>query len=304
MNVRRWIGTSVCFSLLMGAPLLGCGEDTEEQASGTGTVLFTTWGEEYIEEEIPAAPPADEGIVDGWTVKYEKFLVVLGGVTVGNSGGTEAARMSGSKLFDMHVAGEKTVASFDVPAKAWDAASFVIGPADDATVLGEGATQEDLDAMKAGGYSLHVKGSAIKDGVTKAFDWSFQGKTLYRDCKAEVDGKEVHGVVVTQGGMDTAQLTIHGDHFFYDDLEAASAERRFDAIACADANGDGDVTLEELGQASLLPDANATDEACMNRPVYKPGSQPVNDLRAFVTALSRTVGHYRGEGECISEKID
>ncbi len=300
---RGWMGGLV-LGLALGLALSGCGDDESDGDSvGNGTVRFTTWGEEYIEQEIPAAPPAEEGLVDGWTVKYSKFLIVFKDITV-SGGGTEAARMTGSKLFDMHAAGEKDITSFEVPAKAWTSTSFVVGPADDTTQLGEGATQQDLEAMKAGGYSLHVKGSASKNGVTKTFDWQFKTKTLYRDCKAEVDGKEVHGVVVPQGGEDTVELTIHGDHFFYDDLEAATAERRFDAIACADANGDGEVTLEELEQATLLPDANATDEACKNRPVYRPGSQPVNNLRAFVTALSRTVGHYRGEGECISEKME
>jgi hypothetical protein len=111
-------------------------------------------------------------------------------------------------------------------------------------------------------------------------------------------------VVVTNGGTDAVQLTVHGDHLFYDDLEAPTAQRRFDAIACADADANGDVTLEELGKASLLPDSSAADPACRARPAYRPGSQSVNDLGGFVRALARTTGHYRGVGECVSVKID
>lgn len=304
MNTRY---TSLSFLVplvLTGTVLCACGDDATEDATGAGTVTFTTWGEEYIEEEIPASPPAEEGLVDGWAVRYDKFLIVLGHITVGSSGGEQAAKMSVSKVFDMHVPGVKNVVTFEgIPAKSWDAVSFVVGPADDATQLGEGVAQADLDMMVAGGFSMHVEGSASKAAVVKTFAWSFGGETLYRDCKAEIDGKETHGVVVAQGGSDVVELTIHGDHFFYDDLEAGTAERRFDAIACADADGDGKITLEELGQASLLPDAGAAEEACRTRPVYRPGSQAVNDLGAFVRALSRTVGHYRGEGECISEKV-
>lgn len=292
--------------LVAGSALVGaCSDDASEPSAGSGAVQFTTWGEEYIEQEIPAAPPAEEGMVDGWTIRYSKFLIVLKDIVVADSAGTEAARMSGSTLLDMHAPGIKSVASFgSLPAKAWDSVSFVVGPADAATTLGDGATQADLDMMVAGGLSVHVVATATRDSESKTFTWSFNEATLYKECKAEVDGKEQHGLLVTNGGSDTIEITIHGDHFFYDDLEAATAQRRFDAIACADANNDGDITLAELSGATLLPDANATEEFCRTRPTYRPGSQSVNDLEGFVRALSRTLGHYRGEGECVSQKLD
>ena len=59
-------------------------------------------------------------------------------------------------------------------------------------------------------------------------------------------------------------------------------------------NDDGEVTLEELATVKLaaIPTANGP---------YGTGSAAgINDLRDFVEALSRTVGHYRGEGECIA----
>ena len=305
MKIRSILHMAVpCMLAGLTTSLVACSDDAEETV-GRGSVAFTTWGEDYIESEIPAAPPAEEGMVDGWTIQYSKFLIVLRDVTVADGSGEEAARMTGSKLFDMHAPGVKPVVAFDsLPAKAWESVSFVVGPADDGTDLGDGATQADLDMMRAGGFSVHVEATATRGDEAKTFAWSFEEATLYRDCKAEVDGKETHGVVVTEGGSGTIEITIHGDHFFCDDLDAATAERRFDAIACADANGDGDVSLEELSGASLLPDLAVADEACRTRPTYRPGSQPVNDLEAFVRALSRTLGHYRGEGECVSTKAD
>ena len=41
--------------------LCACGAD-----DGTGTASFSTWGEEYIEREIPADPSGEDGFVDGW----------------------------------------------------------------------------------------------------------------------------------------------------------------------------------------------------------------------------------------------
>ena len=94
-----------------------------------------------------------------------------------------------------------------------------------------------------------VEGEASRAGVTKRFAWAFSTSTRYTDCKAEVDGREVVGVNVTGGGEDRAEITIHGDHLFYDDLEATTAAVRFDALAQADADGDGVVTLDELARA-------------------------------------------------------
>ena len=295
------IKTTVTGAVVASMAFVGGCSDEE---SGSGKVVFTTWGETYIEQEIPAAPPAEEGMVDGWTIKYDKFLIVLRDIMIADAGGTEAARMSGSKLFDMHAPGVKSITSFgSVPAQTWESVSFVVGPADDTTEASGGATQADLEMMQAGGFSVHVEAVATRGDESKSFSWSFEEATQYRNCKAEIDGKEVYGLLVTKGGSDTVEITIHGDHFFYDDLEAETAQRRFDAIACADANDDGEVTLEELSQQSLLPDTTTTQETCRTRPTYRPGSQPVNDLGGFVRALSRTLGHYRGEGECISQKL-
>jgi hypothetical protein len=292
------LATTLC------AGAMSCGSSDGAEAAGQGAVTFTTWGEDYIEEELPAAPPAAEGIVDGWTVKYSKFLVVIRGVTIADSTGATAAQMSGSVLFDMHLPGSKDVVQFPgLPAKSWDRVSYEVGPCDSTTVAAPGVDPSDLAMMAAQGFSMHVAAEATRGSDKKTISWSFKEATRYRDCKAELDGKQVYGVVVTNGGNDQVELTIHGDHFFYDDLEAPTAQRRFDAIACADADHDGAVTLEELSAVSLLPEPNATDDWCKSRPAYKSGSQPVNDLGAFVRALSRTVGHYRGEGECISEKL-
>lgn len=95
---------------------------------------------------------------------------------------------------------------------------------------------------------------------------------------------------MTEGGTDAVELTIHGDHFFYDDLQAATAKLRAEAIVNADANLDGLVELSELDAVALtsLP-ANQYGTG---------GASDVNNLGDFVRFLSRTVGHYRGEGEC------
>jgi hypothetical protein len=126
--------------------------------------------------------------------------------------------------------------------------------------------------------------------MAKTFKWGFSEPTLLDECEGERDGKLTPGVVVTEGGTDAVELTIHGDHFFYDDLQSADAKVRGDAIFNADANMDGAVDLAELDAVALttLPAGQYGTG----------GASDVNDLGAFVRFLSRTLGHYRGEGEC------
>jgi hypothetical protein len=275
-------------SVLGLACALGC--SSTDSDAGKGSVAFSTWGEEYIEQELPASE-----IEDGWSVKFTKFMVNFQNVTVADSGGLAKATLAKPKLFDMHKnGGPVSLVTFaDLPAQNYSKVSFEIAPVTAEAELAPSATQADKDAMVAGKLSVYVEGAATKGAVTKTFKWGFGTATQYADCRGEKSGKEVAGVVITNGGTDDPQLTIHGDHFFYDDLQSPDAKVRFNAIALADDKGDknGEVTLEELSKVELV--------ALKAEAPYGTGSASgVNDLRAFVTALSRTVGHFRGEGEC------
>ncbi|MBS2012843.1 MAG: hypothetical protein JST00_08155 [Deltaproteobacteria bacterium] len=275
----------------LAALAAACSSSSDSGADGQGTVAFTTFGEDYIMKEIPAAD-----VEDGYTIKYEKFLVVISDITVQDgAAGPVAAKMNEPKIFDMHTAGERPVVTFsNVPGKAYTHVSYRIAPATAAAVVGPNTTEADKTLMTTNGYSIYAEGTVSKDAVSKKFKWGFKLNTLYDRCEGEIGGKKTEGVVVTNGGTDTAQLTIHGDHLWYDDLQAAEAKVRAQNIVAADKNNDGEVTLEELAAVKLIdiPKGQGT---------YGTGSAAgINDLRAFVEALSRTVGHFRGEGECFA----
>ena len=271
---------------LTAALLAGCGA---EEPAGTGDVAITTWGEGYIEEEIPASE-----FEDGWSIKFSKFLIVLGGVRIADDTGAVGAERKTTRLVDHVAPGVKPLVTFTgLEAKPWTQMSFEVRPAAADTELGDGATAADLDTMKQGKYAVWAEGEATQGAVKKTFRWGFGVPTVYAECKGEKDGRETHGVLVTNGGVDNVELTIHGDHLFYDDLQSPNAKLRFNALASADADNDGEITLAEL-TAKKLVDIDPADGA------YGTGSVDVNDLGAFVTDLSRTVGHFRGEGECIA----
>lgn len=272
--------------LLATAFFLGCGA---EEPVGSGSASFTTWGEDYIENEIPAS-----AFADGWTIKYTKFLVVIGHVRVADANGVVGGRMETTKLIEHHTPGVKSIVTFDnLTAKPWTDVSYSIRPPDMTTTLGDGSTAADLTMMTSKGYAIYVEGTAEKGAEKKTFHWGFSVPTGFVGCKGDKDGRNIEGVLVTNGGTDNVELTIHGDHFFYDDLQSPNAKLRFDAIAATDADVDGEITIAELTQKKLV-------EIDPGSGGYGTGNlAEINDLGAFVTALSRTVGHFRGEGECV-----
>lgn len=283
--MKKVLGMS---ALALGAALAACGDD-----DGSGALTFTTWGEDYVEREIPA-----DDVEDGWTIRFDRFLLAIGAVTVAEPGAPPAARMTASKIFAMTAPGAKEVVRFpDLPARAYPEVSFEVAPVTADTELGEGATDADRDAMVAGGWSVYVEATATRGEVTKRLRWGFGTRTRYERCRSNAAGKPTDGVVVTNGGVEVVELTIHGDHFFYDDLAAPDAKVRFDALADADADADGEIALEELAAVELaaIPAARG--------PYGTGNAAGVHDLRGFVEALSRTVGHFRGEGECVSVAV-
>jgi hypothetical protein len=225
-------------------------------------------------------------------VQYEKFLVSFQNIVVADARGAQAASMQGGKLFDNVLAGVKPIVEFrDLPAKAWDRISYEIAPVTEGTELASGVSEVDKQMMLDAGYSLYVDATATKGAIAKHFAWGFAIGTRYNECHAEQDGRDEAGVVVTNNATLDAQLTTHGDHLFYDRLQASpdpaiATSLRFDALAAADGNDDGEVTLAEL-------DAKPLDVR-----LYDPSGLGAATQGAFVTSLARTVGHFRGEGEC------
>lgn len=268
------------------ASLAACGDDGA--TTGTGSVSFTSWGEEYIEIGIPAADFAD-----GWSARYTRFLVLVGNVRVADAEGEVGGERPGFVLVDHVSPGVKPIATLDeLEARAWTHVSYETSPVSDpaAITIGQGATEADRDLMVERGCHAYVEGSFTDGTVTKTFAWCLGVPTLLDACEGEIDGKLTEGVVVTEGGEDRVELTIHGDHLFYDDLQAADAVLRGQALADADADDDGEVTLDELATVDLdgLPVGT-----------YGTGSATgIANLRDFVEFLARTLGHFRGEGEC------
>lgn len=280
MNLRM-IASCGLASMLFA---LGCGDSG---GGGEGTVTFTTWGEDYIEAEIPSADFAD-----GYSIHYDKFLVLIGNIVVADADGTVAARHDGFYLVNQVEKGKKELVSFDaLSAGPYAKVSYMLAPAQAAEITAVGGVStDDIQTMVDGQYHVYVEGQISKGGESKSFHWGFGVPTLDQDCEGELDGKLTEGTIVTEGGEDVIELTCHGDHLYYDDLQSLDAKRRGEAIFTADADDDGEITLEELDAVSLVdlpPDQYGTG-----------GVGGIDTLGQFIRFLSRTIGHFRGEGEC------
>jgi hypothetical protein len=278
-------------TLLVASLALLSGCSSENEAAGSGNVSFNVWGEEYIEQEIPA-----RDVEDGWTIEFDEFLIVIGDVSVADRNAGAAGQLSGTKLYNLVSPGPHDLGALaGIEARVWDKVGYSVPAIEASTTVHSSATDSDATLMRNGGFSVYVAGSATKGSATKTFGWGFINSTRYDDCVAEVGDKETPGVAVSNGGSEPVQLTIHGDHFFYDDLASPDALVRFNGMAAADADNDGEVTLEELGRVKLVDVAEGT---------YGTGSAShVDDLRAFVEALTVTLGHYRGEGHCAASAL-
>lgn len=257
-----------------------CGGD------GEGPVEITAWGEAFIEEGIDGADFAD-----GWSAQFDTFLIVLGDVTLAHADGGQA-ELGRMVLFDLVRPGPHPVGTTEpLEARNWERVGYRMGVADETTTAHGSASSDALTLMQQGGYSLYVEGSATDGTTTKTFAWGFSEAVRYERCVDVGGGQEIDGLVVAAGATTSMQMTIHGDHFFYDDLQSGEAELRFQNLADADADGDGEVTLEELFDvplANLPPD----------RGPYGVGASNVDDLGGYLRAAVHTVGHFNGEGHC------
>lgn len=253
-------------ALAMAALLLCACDDAP---AGEGTLRVTAWGEDFIEQGIPA-----DAFVDGWSVTFDAFVVSLDAIDA------QGVSLPGTYVLDLsqpsggagQVLGPLSVPAGETPALSWSLSA----------ATGDAITDVDgkvLDAMVGAGASIWARGVATRGDEVKTFDWALDISSRYVECDT--------GVPLEENQSADAVLTVHADHLFYDDLDSEEPNVAFDLIAAADSDGDGAVTIEELKAQSLAGQTR-----------YQVGGRDIDDLHAFIVEKARTVGHINGEGHC------
>lgn len=263
------------YSFVLVPLLAACSDDPAD-----GTITATVYGEELIEEGIPA-----DAFSDGWAVSFDKFLVSIGNV-VGQAGHgapevgdpsfrvVDLAQPSGGEGFEL--------ATFAAPGGHYDHYGYQLrSDADAASVNADAA---DVTMMKSAGYSVWVKGTATKGTESKSFDWGFTLKLTYSHCDlmASVDGDNLR-----------AESTIHADHMFYDDAVSDEPNVAFQLIADADTDADNVVTLDELAAVDIRSQTRYQVGS-----IKDPAGNTITNLRQYLEHQVVTLGHINGEGHC------
>lgn len=254
-------------SLTVVAPMPACGDDDP----GEGTVAVEIWGEEFIEEGIPAAE-----LTDGWAIHFDTFVVTVGAITAAGADFPEA------QAFDLVPPGPQAVASGPATAGAIEPVGYGLVIADSLTT-NVNVDSTLFDTLVSEGWSVYVEGSATKDGSTIDFAWGFDVTVAYVGCHATGS--------VPDGDTGQTQLTIHGDHLFYESLVDHDAGLRFGPLAAADADADGELTPSELAAFSGI-DFQALDHYNV------PAGSNIDNLWDYLRAQVETLGHIDGEGHC------
>jgi hypothetical protein len=250
----------------------------------------------------------EESVVDGWSVRYERFLLSIGDVAVARSDTREMALDDREHVVEMRLlpASGYVLARFDALSSGrWNQFGYRFARASAQSERDPSVTQADFDAMASGGLTYWIRGTlenpsgescppagTCRSATSVAFDLRVPVGTTLHDC---VDESESAGVVVPNSGSASVSTTIHGDHLFFDAFPTGAEiiHRRAQWLANADTNGDGTTTTDELAAidaSRLLP---SSTHNLANAPV------PINTALDFVRAQLSSQGHLQGEGDCI-----
>lgn len=226
-------------------------------ACSSGQWIVTTWGEEYIEQGIPS----DE-FVDGCSAKYDTFEVEFASAMLLDASEEVVGEMPSGR-FELTSPGPQELGSVPVRAGDYERVYYEINTG-----------SED---------AVHAAGTVTCGGETVSFDWTFPYDTRYRCLPLDI---------TVDGDADVVtELTIHGDHLFYDSLDDNGPELRGQAIVDADADGDGVVTSAELEAVTIAGLGYPVD-------IYV----DITDLSAFISHLVQGIGHVDGEGHCYVDR--
>lgn len=286
---------------------LGCGGD---DAGGKGSLTLTLSGEEAAEIGFPV--DEDLAFADGWTVKFDKYLVSLGNVRLTGADGKTAIVDDEIVVADLTV-GEQPVFEFhDVAARRWERFGYdILAPGAGARTIG-GVEPADLQRMIDEKLNYLIVGTATKGEAVLHIHWGLSAPTRNDDC---VDGSKP-GVVIRNNAANPYQITLHLDHLFYDRLGDHDGEKmRFEPIAAmAVENGDRwEIPFERLAEQDwarpvdadgsvILDDEGKAVEYWIPNGMALHGGE--DNLMGYLLTASKSKGRFNGEGACTNTDMN
>jgi hypothetical protein len=229
-----------------------------DEALPLGAAQFTITG-----RGSPRTLP-DDRVVDGWSIHVDRFVLSFRTMTIVNLTDSEqcAYRGRGAKTNIVFEGTEGSVVQAFNGLKTGDCpdVGMRLGPPDDESVPGEGATAADL-AQLASGTPAHalLQATAVRKArppfttedetihVNLRFD-SVRTASSFGGCRDAIRGARIR-----PGARYGVFVAIAAEAFFRDAI-ASNAQLRFNPFADADrrGNGDGIVTMDELDELPLF----------------------------------------------------
>ena len=206
--------------------------------------------------------------VDGWNVSFERVLVAIGGVRLGDSCLTYT-EPDYDRVLDVTTKGQQKLSiTYAIGTCSF---GFRVQPPSTDSLLGDGVAEDDKTLLRTpgadayvarGGIAYSIAGHATRGDVTKHFQLIFRPRVRYRNCTLTADGGDP--VDLPSAASLVYDIRIEAEAVLRDDVDAA-APLRFDPFAKADQNGDGQITLDEL---RALPIADVRDGGAFEAGTY------------------------------------
>jgi hypothetical protein len=296
MNIDRTSWTST--ALVAIALAAGCGSSSTG-GSENGNLSVVIGAEETIPDGLQAGT-GDENILDGFDISFSRYILVVGQVAMSQVGGAnpQSSDALGVADFTSLPSTQPELTAFNgIPTGQYTSFGFET-PAPTAGVTNINAVaQTDIDAMVTNGWSYIIEGTItqVSDGATKDFLIEADVPTVYSDCA--LDGLEP-GVNVASNS--SADITIHGDHIFFNGFpeEEGNVQRLAQWLwDVDDVNSDDVLTKSDFEAASdigsLFPSPPNGVYELTGGPI-----SPIANAWDFIRAQLGTQGHILGEGEC------
>jgi hypothetical protein len=263
--------------------------------AGTGTLAVRVNGEEGTQHGYSSSE-----LVDGWSVRFDSYLVSLAGLRLLDGSEVVATALETPVVVDLHAGVPEVAVLEGVPAGRLRL-DYAILPPTAETAVPAGVDPALIDEMRAGGWTYLLTGVATKPSrPTVTFKLGLPAPVRMQDCTSGVDGTQ--GVVIPASSTAEAELTLHAEHLFYDRLGThAGVELRFEALAAA-AGDDALLTFGELASQSVLApvgfDGQPLTDEDGTAVRYDPGVSSVQTLDAFLLRSVRDQAHLDGGGLC------
>lgn len=306
--------------------LAACASD----AQGEGTLSVSVQAEESITSGLSAGEGVED-IADGWSVRFDEYIAVLGDVDLHLASDHDVtAHAHTLYAVDLASVPESGLALWEMDALRagrWEV-HYRLGMASTETERHDSVTPTDFEAMVDDGLTYRIRGhvqsavgrscppvalaepiaAATASGTNAAGDDCYvnteigfvidvAAETDFGPC--EIDG--VSGVSIPSGGAQSLALTLHGDHLFFNGFPTGSeggVMRLAQWLADCDLNLDGEVTNAELAAIDLTALSEIDERFQLT------GDLAAGTVHDYIAAQLKTQGHINGEGECAVDGAD